>query len=207
MTRPARFLFSNGDLSHARRLLIVQSGSHDLLGKVIDLVRSNYAQASLSVLLRRGVGELPADLRSRDGVEYLENVGSKATLLRTLRARSFDGVFVLYSNQSGYWKLKALPFALGVPTVIGVNENLGHFPVNLRESDRLRRHLLWRLANRPTFASVELFEELASSAAAPVRLLYLLAYERLAMLRAPLRGGSASWKRATTRARAAEKAQ
>jgi hypothetical protein len=199
MTVPLRFLVSNGDLTGAGKLLIVQSGSQDLLAAAIALVQKNHPAAAVSVLLRRGLGELRPELRNLSGIEYLENLGPKAAQVRTLRAREFDGVCVLYSNHPGYWKLKLLPFALGVPTIIGINEHLGCFPINLRDLNRLRAHMVWRLGSRSTFASADLLEDLASSAAAPAKLGYLFAYERLASLRARLRGSPAPWKRGNQR--------
>jgi hypothetical protein len=196
MTRSLSFLLSNGDLTSARKLLIVQSGSHDLLPAAITLVQKTYPEAALSVLLRRGIDELPPALRELDGIEYLENLGSKAEQVRNLRARGFDGVFVLYSNHPGYWKLKLLPFALGVGTVIGINEHLGSFPINLRHSKLLRDHLRWRLGSTSGSAPADLLEDLARTAAAPAKLGYLFAYERIAELRARLRGSPALWRSA-----------
>ena len=196
MTAPLRFLLSNGDLTGAGKLLIVQSGGPELLAEVIALVRRTYPEAAVSVLLRRGIGELAPELRDLPGVEYLENLGPKAAQVRTLRARGFDGIFVLLSNHPGFWKLKLLPFALGAHTVIGVNEHLGCFPINLRDANRLGSHLRWRLGSRGSFASADLLEDLVSTASAPAKLGYLFAYERVAGLRARLRGPSALWKSA-----------
>jgi hypothetical protein len=197
MTGLLRFLLSKGDLTGAGKLLIVQSGAPELLAEVIALVRRTYPEAAVSVLLRRGIGELAPGLRDLSGVEYLENLGPKAAQVRTLRARQFDGVFVLYSNHPGYWKLKVLPFALGARVVIGVNEHLGCFPLNLRDVNRLGSHLRWRLGSRSNFASADLLEDLASTATAPARLGYLFAYEKIAGLRTRLQGSPARWKSAS----------
>jgi uncharacterized protein YciW len=64
---------------------------------------------------------------------------------------------------------------------------------NLRDAKRLGGHLAWRLGRRPAFASAEMLEDLASTAAAPARLAYLLAYERATGLRSRLRGAP-RWK-------------
>jgi hypothetical protein len=194
MTTALSFLFSKGDLTSAQKLLIVQSGPAELLPGVIELLQRTHPEASLSVLLRRGLDELPPALRGTGEVEFIENLGSKLAQVRMLRERAFDGAFVLYTNHPGYWKLKLLPFALGVPSIVGVNENLGWFPVSLSDVKRLSGHMRWRLGSRPGFASADLAEELANAAAAPAKLGYLLAYERLATLRARLAGSGALWK-------------
>ncbi|HEX4385967.1 MAG TPA: hypothetical protein VH083_23580 [Myxococcales bacterium] len=189
------FLFSDGDLTPARKVLIVQSGSHELLGEAVALARRISPEAELSVLLRRGIGELPMELRSLPGVVYIENEGSRFDQVRSLRARGFDGVLVLFSNHPGFWKLKLLPFALGTRVVLGMNEHSGVFPVNLRSANRLGGHLLWRLRSGSNFASsADLLADIASVTAAPAKLGFLLAYERAANLRARLRGSRARWK-------------
>lgn len=184
------FLNSNGDLTTARKLLIIQSGSYDLLAGLIALVRKTYPEAALTVLLRRGIADAPA---APEGVEYLENLGSKADQVRKLRARAFDGVFVLYSNDPGYWKLKLLPFALGARAVLAVNEHLGWFAVTLRDLDRMGGHLLWRLGSG-SISVMGPAKGIARAAATPAVLGYLLAYERLAGLRAQRSEYPPQWK-------------
>jgi hypothetical protein len=196
MKPPLSFLFSNGDLTSARKLLIVQSGSPGLLGEAVTLARRISPAAELSVLLRRRIGELPVELRSLPGVEYIENAGSRFDQVRNLRARGFDGVLVLYSNHPGFWKLKLLPFALGTRVVLGMNEHSGVFPVNLRSANRVGGHLLWRL--RSGSAAGDPLDDIADMAATPLKLGYLLAYERVATFKARLRGAGGAWKRKST---------
>ena len=191
---PLRFLTSNGNLTGARSLLVIQSGPAELLVELIARVRQTYPEASLSVLLQRGIADALVALPEPGAVEYLENMGSRAEQVRRLRARGFDGVFVMYSDHPGYWKLKLLPFLLGAGSVLAVNEHLGWFPVALQDLHRLGGHLVRRLGT----GSVSLrgpARRVALAATAPALLGYLLAYERLAGLRARLRGSAPTWKR------------
>ena len=187
---PLRFLIGDGDLSAARNVLVIQTGSPELLTKAVDLVSTALPAASVTVLLQR---DMAGKVSPRQGVEYLENTGGKRDLTRQLRARSFDAAFVLYFNQPGFWKLKLLPFALGVRNVLAVNENMGWFPVSLRHAGPFARHLIWRLGGAGVGgdgAAMVLAERLLRAAVKPAVIARLVVYEKLASLRA-----DTSWKR------------
>jgi|GEM_PF-1737831 len=194
MTSPVTFLFSDGDLTSARKLLLIQSGPPELLAALIEMVQKTFPSAEICALLQRGIVDAPPYLLDLPRVEFVENLGSKAGLVKRLLARAFDGVLVLYSNHPGYWKLKLLPYALGARTVLGVNENLGCFPISLPEIDRLSGHLLWRLQGASSITAPVPLGELARAVAAPLVLGYLFAHERTVHLRLRLRGSPARWK-------------
>ena len=191
---PLRFLFSGGGVAPAPKLLVVQSGPAELLGELVARVRTVHADARVTVLLRRGLDELPEPMRAIPGVEYVENLGPRWRTVRDLRSRRFDGAFVLHANHPGYWKLKLLPFALGVPTVYGVNEHLGYFPISLREAPRVAAHLIWRMRG-PAGAGFGVIRGVGQKAAFPARMAFLVAYERIANARARARGAG-NWKSA-----------
>lgn len=185
---PVRFLFANGDLSAAKKVLVIQTGSPELLTRAVDLVCTTLPCASVTVLLQRNMAD---EVPVRDGVEYLENVGSKRALTRRLRDRRFDAAFVLYVNHTGFWKLKLLPFAVGARNVVAINESMGWFPVGLRHAGTLARHMAWRLGGRAgEGAFMDLAEGMLRAAALPAVIAGLIVYEKLASLRA-----STAWKR------------
>jgi hypothetical protein len=185
---PVRFLLADGNVSAAKTVLVVQTGAPDLLTKAVDVVRTTLPAASITVLLQRNMTDKTP---LRDGIEYLENIGSKRAMTRRLRDRRFDVAFVLYVNQPGFWKLKLLPFLIGARNVLAVNEHMGWFPLSLRHAGALARHLSWRMSGHEgEGASMALAERLVRAVAKPVVIAWLIAYEKLASLRA-----NTSWKR------------
>lgn len=189
---PFRFLTANGDVGGARSVLVVQSGAPEVLVQAVDMLRGALPPVRMSVLLQRNMrGRLPLS----DGVEYLDNEGSKRALLKELRRRQFDAAFVLYTNHPGFWKLKLLPFMIGVPRVYAINEHMGWFPITLRSAAPLLRHLAWRAGSaRSGFnAAIDLAQSAAHSAATPAIAAWLYAYEKIASARASL-GKGVRWK-------------
>jgi hypothetical protein len=184
MTPPLTFLTSADELS-ARTVLIIQTGAADVLARAVESVCARAPEAAVTVLLQRNNR---TRVPLRPGVEYLDNDGSKRELVRSLRARNFDAVFVLYTNQPGYWKLKLLPFALGARTLFAVDERLAWLPISLRNPAGLALHLVRRLPAIPI--SNLPVRQAARLAAFPAKLAYLFIYERL-------RAGRAPWKRGT----------
>jgi hypothetical protein len=185
---PVRFLLADGNVSAAKTVLVVQTGAPDLLIKAVDVVRTTLPAASITVLLQRNMADkVPARL----GIEYLENLGSKRALTQRLRDRRFDVAFVLYVNQPGFWKLKLLPFFIGARHVLAINEHMGWFPLSLRHAGALARHMSWRMSRHEgEGASMALAERLVRAVAKPAVIAWLIAYEKLASLRA-----NTSWKR------------
>jgi hypothetical protein len=186
-----RFLASNGDLGGARHVLVVQTGSPEVLSQAVEMLRGALPGVRMTVLLQR---DMRARMRLLDGIEYLEN-DAKLSLVRDLAARRFDAAFVLYVDHPGYWKLKLLPFLIGVPRVYAVNEHMGWFPVAPRNPKPLLRHLAWRAGAERTGveAAVDIARAVARSAATPAIAAWLYAYERIASARAAL-GGGVRWK-------------
>jgi hypothetical protein len=184
-----RFLLGSGDVSSAKTVLVIQTGSPELLTQAVDLIRTQLPRAALTVLLQRNMRD---KVPVREGVEYLENTGSKRGLTARLRARRFDVACVLYVNHPGYWKLKLLPFLIGARHVLAVNEHMGWFPINLRDARRLAGHLRWRAGSqaRSSRTSVELAKSAVAAVARPLAIGWLIAYEKLASLRA-----DTAWKR------------
>jgi hypothetical protein len=180
-------------LQALRSALILQTGGAALLAGAVDLLRRQYPHLRLTVLLQReksdGVPVLPE-------VEYLENVGPKPAFVRCLRARRFDAVFVLYTNEPGYWKLKLLPFLVGASRLLAFDEELGLLSIRL--SGPFVRHLLRRAADSSWIAPERLPSgvQLAGRVALyPASLAWLLAFERARGLKARLRGSPPAWKR------------
>jgi len=156
-----RFLFRQVDPASVRSVLVVQTCNPDLLRHVVADVKNRFAKAKVTVLIQRGMmpylPPMPAD-------EIQENPATgKRELLRRLRARRFDAACVTWSGEHGFWKLKLLPFALGVraiwaydrlanPTPIGAGNigrrlrNVGPANVARLNSRRLMAPLtFWRL--------------------------------------------------------------
>jgi hypothetical protein len=193
--RNLRFLTSRVDLAGARHGLLVQTGSPDLLARTVDVIRSRLPELELSVLRQRGARDR---ILLRGDVHYLDNEGSKLELVRALRARNFDVVFVLFSNEPGYWKLKLLPYLLAADGLLAVNEHLGWFPLTIQRAGELTHHLRWRLKNSVTVAPGGVAPLLASVGKAvtyPGVLAYLLGYERLKSSRLGADREKLSWKR------------
>jgi len=191
--RSLRFLASRGDAAGARTVLVVQSGAPEVLEQVVQSTRDSFPGAAICVLLQRN---MRARVRALEGVEYLENTGSKRALLEQLRARRFDVAVVLYTNEPGYWKLKLLPFLVGARHVFAVNEHLGRFPISLRAGGALARHVSWRAGGNGgsrTDALLGFGKTAAGHAASHVVAAWLLAYERIASARAAKRGAP-RWK-------------
>lgn len=194
--RGLRFLFANGDAGGARSMLLIQSGSQDVVTRAVDAVHRAYGDARLTVLLQRHMKD---KVPLRDGVEYLHNTAGKMEMITQLRQRRFDAAFILYSNHSGFWKLKLLPFVIGAGRVFAVNENIDWFPINLCDARRLAGHIRWRLNNavwEGPSGIVDGARVLTRVLGYPIVLIRLLAYERAASLRALLKGG-ARWKNDT----------
>ena len=187
-----RFLANTGNISGAQTVLLVQTGAPDLLARAVDLLRSDLPPHQLTVLLQRNMRDL---VTLRQGVEYLDNEGSKRAIMSALRQRRFDAAFVLYTNQPGFWKLKLLPFLLGVPRIFAINEHMGWFPLSVRNGAPLLRHLASRAGSQRVGleAIADVAKDAARRAAKPAIAGWLLAYERLASARAALRGG-VRWK-------------
>jgi hypothetical protein len=184
---PIRFLVANGDVSAAKSLLVIQTGSPALLVKAVDLVRSTLPSASVTVLLQRNMAD---KVPVREGVEYMENTGSQRALVQRLRERRFDAAFVLYFNHPGFWKLKLLPFLIGARNVLAINEHMGWFPLSLHHFGAFARHLRWRIGGHTGEGAMGLAEGLVRAAAKPAVIARLILYEKLASLRA-----NTSWKR------------
>jgi hypothetical protein len=194
MIRDLRFLTAQVDLTAARKGLLVQSGSADLLAKAIDLLRTKLPDLELTVLRQRGMEER---FPLRTDVHYRDNDGSKLQMLRALRASRFDVVFVLYSNESGFWKLKLLPYFLAAEGVLAVNEHLGWFPVTLQTTDQFAQHMRWRLESSMTVAPggvAPLLAGIGKSLTYPATLAYLVAFERWKNFGLRSRKEGANWK-------------
>jgi len=176
------------------RALLIQSGSPLVVARALPALRARLPDLHFSMLVRRdAVGRVPAG----DGVDVLVVDGPKTKLVRDLRARRFSRAFVLFANDRGYWKLKLLPFLLGVPSVEAINENLGCFPLGWRHLGALARHLRWRMESSVTFAGEAqpwAVTMVAKLALYPLTLAYLLVHERVRHLAMRLRGGR-NWKR------------
>jgi hypothetical protein len=106
-----RFLLQRYEPERVQTALIVQTCNSDLFTHVVRDARRRFASAHLVVLRQKGMRELlPADLPAD---EWLDNPhGGKRDLLRDLRGRRFDAVCFVDSGESGFWKLKSLPWLL-----------------------------------------------------------------------------------------------
>jgi hypothetical protein len=160
------------------RALVVQTGSPHLFARVLDRLCESYPDSTFTGLLQKNMrGKVP----ERDDVDYIDNQGPKPAFVKMLRERSFDRIYVLYSNEPGYWKLKLVPFLLGPRAIYVVNENLDWFPIDLRRSETIAAHLRWRMESSITFSGDVEFGSVMSAAKAvayPAVLAYLAAYER-----------------------------
>ena len=68
---------------------------------------------------------------------------------RTLRRQSFDSGVVFFSGEKGFAKLKLLPFLLGVPKILVVNENGNYFYATYRSLLRFLWGRVWQGAPLP----------------------------------------------------------
>jgi hypothetical protein len=194
MMRNSRFLLSRVDLASARKGVLVQSGSAHLLARAVDTIRSRLPHLELTVLQQRGMQDR---LRQRADVRYIDNIGSKRSLVRELRANEFDIAFVLYSNEGGFWKLKLLPFFLATKGVLAINENLDWFPITIRRAQELAQHIRWRLESSMTIAPggmAPLVADVAKAITYPAVLTYLLAYEQWKNVPARSKKTALGWK-------------
>jgi hypothetical protein len=179
----------------ARKVLIVQTGHPELLTKAIDQIRKVEPDHDYTVLLQRNM-ESKVPLRA--GVTYLVNEGPRPEFIARLRAERFARVWVLYSNDPGFGKLKLLPFVVGAAEVRAMNENLDWFPINVDELPFLAQHLRWRLESSITFAAqpgTGSTEMAAKTVLYPLVLAGLAAWEQGMSIRARLRGAT-DWKKA-----------
>jgi ADP-heptose:LPS heptosyltransferase len=189
-----RFLNSDGDVARAASGLLIQTGSPALLVRAVRTIRERCPRLELTVLRQRGMGE---QVVHEPGVTYLDNEGSKVELMRQLRAQSFDVVFVLYSNEGGFWKLKLLPYFVGAANVLAYNENLDSFPVSLRTASQVVQHVRWRLESSMTKApgSPPVFRsDLARFLLYPGVMMYLVGYERVLNATRRASGRADAWK-------------
>ena len=177
----------------SRKVLVVQTGSPELLARAVDRVRENEPDFDYTVLLQR---EMEGKVPLREGVTYLVNEGPKPSFIARLRAENFGRAWVMFTNEPGYWKLKLLPFLLGASEVRVLNENLDWFVLSVQDLSPVAQHLRWRLESSVTRAALPGSGAIASAARAasyPALLLLLGAWEQGRLLRARLRGG-ADWK-------------
>lgn len=193
--KPLAFLGSDGDTTRAASGLLIQTGSSALLNRAIRMIKERCPGIELTVLRQRGMAE---QVVHESGVTYLDNDAAKLDLVKQLRSRRFDVVFVLYSNEGGFWKLKLLPFLVGASSILAYNENLDSFPVSLKTVDQVLKHLRWRLESSMTRApgSPRVFRsDLARFLLYPGVMVYLVGYERLANAARRTSGRADSWKR------------
>ncbi len=196
MLRSFRFLTARVDLATVRSGLLIQTGSPDLLAKAVDLVRSRIPQMELTVLRQRG---MDGRFSLREDVHYLDNEGSKRQLLRSLRGAKFDLVFVIYSNEGGFWKLKLLPYLVAAEGVLAINEHLGWFPVTVQTTAELAQHVRWRLESSVTVAPggvAPLVARMGKLITYPAILAYLVGFEQWKNLGSRSRP-AADWKTPT----------
>lgn len=181
------------------RILLVQTGSTHLLSRALQVLRKRYPRSAITVLVQKGMRDTLVEL---DGVQYVDNQGPKPAFIKRLRAQQFDSVFMLYTNEGGFWKLKVLPFALGAKAVYAFNENLDWMKVDLRHLDALSVHLRWRLEGSVKFSGFpdsSLLVEVAKVVGYPAVLAYLVAYERVSSKAA---GEADGWRKQVAPARA-----
>ena len=68
---------------------------------------------------------------------------------RTLRRQSFDSGVVFFSGEKGFANLKLLPFLLGIPKILVVNEHGDHFYATSRSLLRFLWGRVWQGASLP----------------------------------------------------------
>jgi hypothetical protein len=191
---PLRFLLRHRDVRPGDRILVVQSGAPALFTRLIDALVARHPGVQVAALVGRGAeGAVPR----REYVEYIASQGANASFVRELRARQFDHLFVLLSDDPGYWKMKLLPFALGASGLWAVNENLDFFPIDLRHAKVAAQYARRRLESSITFAGAVRpwpVERIAKAVLYPAVLTYLWGFERVQTLRAQA-NGAPHWKR------------
>ncbi|NLH47589.1 MAG: hypothetical protein GX444_03185 [Myxococcales bacterium] len=112
-----RFLWSRTEPDSLRDILLVQTCNPDLLAHVAAEARRRFPRARLTALLQKDMRPyLPADLPVDQTIDNPR--GGKRGLLRRLRAGRFDAVCLIESGESGFWKLKLLPWILGSRAVL-----------------------------------------------------------------------------------------
>lgn len=94
------------------RILVVQTCNPNLLEYVIKDVKARFSGAHITVLLQPHMkGYLSEEVLAN--CEILVNPKSKRIkVLRELRRHKYKWVVFTLSGESGFWKLKILPFAL-----------------------------------------------------------------------------------------------
>lgn len=124
--------------------LVIQSGSRPLLSRALPALQARHPEGRLTVLVQRGQGVFPDGGLHRP-IEVIENPGPSPAFLRGLRERRFDCVYVLWTGEPGYWKLKLLPAALWPVPAFAIDEGLRIVPVEASSAPALARHLRVRL--------------------------------------------------------------
>jgi len=168
----------------ARRLLLIQSGSRPLLERALRGLRQRDPDGRMTVLLQRGEAPLPPALLNPAGkarVEVLDNPGPSPAFLRGLRKRNFDRVYVLWTGEPGYWKLKLLPAALWPARTFAIDDQLRLFPLDASGWPAVAQHLRVRLEGPLQLGDqvARLWRRSLEAAALPATLA-LLASRRLA---------------------------
>ncbi len=104
-----RYLFTAGSPKKPK-VLLVQTANPDLTSLVLDRLCAVYSPENVTLLQQRGMKPY---MRSREGVRILRNVDEKRfTFVKTLRREKYDVVCFIVSGESGFRKLKCLPFLL-----------------------------------------------------------------------------------------------
>jgi hypothetical protein len=190
---PLQFLKPRRAETDGDRVLVVQSGSPAVAVKLVEALRARGPRSEIALLVRRGA---EAALPPLPGVELIPNEGPRPAFVRRLQAARYDRAYVLVTGEPEPWKLKVLPLAIGAGAVYAVNENLDWFELSPRGLNALAHHLRWRFESSLTHAGPRgsrLASRIASAAAYPAVLAYLLAFERLRSAGARRRGAR-EWK-------------
>lgn len=93
-------------------ILIVQTCNPNLLEYVIKDVKARYPDSQLTLFLQPQMREYLSD-EALAGCEVLVNPKTKkGKILRELKRHGYKIVVFTLSGETGFWKLKMLPFAL-----------------------------------------------------------------------------------------------
>lgn len=136
-----------------RNILVVQSGSVELTMKMVEYLRTLFAESTIKGVVCEEDAALLADQKfDRLIIVRWED---RFNVLKRLRAKRYDVVAALYCSVGSH-NLKLLPLLLRTRYILMFNENIDYFPLTIWHfskltwyasgSSNIKGLLLWALA-------------------------------------------------------------
>lgn len=184
-----RYFFTRGDPPAVERILLVESGSRDLLEGIISGIRQTYGETTPVDLLTCYSG-LPEGFDPETTTIYrvtdYRGRAARKRLFRELAQNNYGIVGMICSAEPIMTKWKWVA-ALRLPAKVFVlNENGDYFWLDYAHWATIRHFVLFRAG----LAGADAVRTLARFFLFPLTLLYLLLYASIVHSKRALRGGS-----------------